>query len=214
MTTRTVITKSRRSEKPVSKEFAFTRQMSPVLAGELAVSPTLKDFRQQAWGLFDQFTLPDTSMEAWRRTDIRSLPAGSFRLPHLVPDQVKDLPQPPAGLLHPLVDNEYGGQILLTASGAKVDLNPELAEQGVIFSDLRSAEQQHPELLASLLGQVVRSDEGKFAALVNALGQNGVLVYVPRRFRWNSLCTASCGDRASTWRISLTCWCGWKMALP
>ncbi len=180
MTTRIVTTKSRRSDKPVSKEFAFTPQMSPFLSGELAEAPALLEFRRKAWELFETLSLPDTSMEAWRRTDIRSLPAGSFQLPDLDPEHVKRLPKPPAELLTPLVDNEYGGQILLTAAGAQVDLNPELAQQGVIFTDWFSAEQQHPDLLARLLGQVVRSDEGKFAALVNALGQNGVLVYVPR----------------------------------
>ncbi len=180
MTTRTVITKTRRSKGPVSKEFSFTPQMSPVLSGEQVVTPELKDFRRQAWELFETLDLPNTSMEAWRRTDIRSLPAGSFQLPELDPTQVEQLPEPPAELLTPLVDNEYGGQILLTASGAQVELNPELAKQGVIFTDLASAETQHPELLTRLIGQVVRSDEGKFSALVNALGRNGVLVYVPR----------------------------------
>lgn len=180
MTTRTVITKSQRSDRPVSKEFTFTPQMSPVLSGEQVVAPALLDFRRQAWDLFEALPLPDTSMEAWRRTNIRSLPAASFRLPASDPEQVQRLPQPPADLLAPLVDNEYGGQILLTASGARVDLSPELAQQGVIFTDWVTAEQKHPDLLARLLGQVVRSDEGKFSALVNALGREGVLVYVPK----------------------------------
>lgn len=180
MTTRTVITKTRRSDKPVSKEFTFIPQLSPVLSGEQVVAPELLDYRRKAWEIFETLPLPDTSMEAWRRTDIRSLPAGSFKLPVQVPEQVSRLPQPPAELLNPLVDNEYGGQILLTASSAQANLNPELSAKGVIFTDLQSAEQKHPDLLARLIGQVVRSDEGKFAALVNALGQNGVLVYVPR----------------------------------
>lgn len=179
MTTRTVVTKSRRSEKPVSNQFVFTPQMSAVLSGAQKISTELSQFRQQAWSFFETLPLPDTSLEAWRRTDIRGLPASSFELAHLNTPSNQNLAEPPAELLTPLVDNEYGGQILLTAAGAQVDLNPELAKQGVIFTDMASAEVHQPELLARLIGQVVHSDEGKFAALVNALGRDGVLLYVP-----------------------------------
>jgi Fe-S cluster assembly protein SufD len=50
----------------------------------------------------------------------------------------------------------------------------------VIFTDLKTAEQRHPELLGKLMGAVVPAEDGKFAALAGALAQNGVLVYIPR----------------------------------
>ncbi|NMB88422.1 MAG: Fe-S cluster assembly protein SufD, partial [Chloroflexi bacterium] len=72
------------------------------------------------------------------------------------------------------------GQISLLPGGAEVQLNPELAARGVIFTDLKTAEQKYPQVLEKVMGQVVRSGEGKFAALAAAFAQNGVLLYVPR----------------------------------
>jgi len=45
---------------------------------------------------------------------------------------------------------------------------------------LRTAEAQHPELVEHLAGEIVRSEEGKFAALAAAFAENGVVLYVPK----------------------------------
>jgi Fe-S cluster assembly protein SufD len=50
----------------------------------------------------------------------------------------------------------------------------------VIFTDLKTAELKHPELVATLAGGIVRSQEGKFAAMAAAFASNGILLYVPR----------------------------------
>jgi Fe-S cluster assembly protein SufD len=49
----------------------------------------------------------------------------------------------------------------------------------VVFTDLRTAEATHPDLLQRILGQTVNVEEGKFAALAGALAQTGILLYVP-----------------------------------
>lgn len=183
MTTHKVITRTRRDEKAASREFAFSADMSPLLNGRQATTPVLKEFRQQAWDLYEKLPMPDTSLEAWRRTDLRSMPAGSFHMVGTDPELVKDLPQPPNKLLDSLVDNEYGGQILLSANGAQVKSNPELEKRGLIFCDLHTAESQHADILEKILGKVVRSDESKFAALVNAMGVQGILLYVPKNLQ-------------------------------
>ncbi len=59
-------------------------------------------------------------------------------------------------------------------------LDPALARQGVVFTDFVTAEKDYPGLLESILGQVVPADEGIFSALTGALGQTGILLYVPR----------------------------------
>jgi Fe-S cluster assembly protein SufD len=164
-----VTTRTRRAE-PAAKEFAFT--------AEEIRSVALKDFRAQAWETYRSLPMPGSSDEAWRRTDIHTLPAADFRLP--ADGACLDLPAVPDHLLHPLTAERHGGQVLLMPGGAKADLNPALARQGVIFTDLRTAESQHPELLRKLAGQTVRPDEGKFAALAGALAQNGILLVVPK----------------------------------
>lgn len=180
MTERVVVSRSRRGTQPESKEFQFTRDHIPGLGDEWHTSTAVLDYRARAWEIFERTPMPTTNDEPWRRTDIRSLRAGTLRLPWELDTAALNLPEPPEALLRPLAGEAHGGQIVMTAHGARVELDPELAAQGVIFSDLRTAEREYPELLAKLLGQVVRSDEGKFAALAAALAWNGVLLYVPR----------------------------------
>jgi Fe-S cluster assembly protein SufD len=54
-----------------------------------------------------------------------------------------------------------------------------LAAQGVVFTDLKTAQKLHPEVVQKVLGQTVNVEEGKFAALAGALAQDGILLYVP-----------------------------------
>ena len=163
---------SARSRRPETgaKQFAFTEAQIP--------SGTLNEYRQRAWRAYSRTNMPTTSEEAWRRTDLRSLPAEVFRLPSQ--QAFQDLPAVPAHLLKPLVADQHGGQIILTPGGAQVDLDKKIAKQGVIFTDLKTAEQTYPELLAKMVGKTVNPEEGKFAALAAAFAQNGVVLYVPK----------------------------------
>jgi Fe-S cluster assembly protein SufD len=140
--------------------------------------PTLASYRTQAWDAFKRLSLPKTTEEAWRRTDLRNLPVDSFVLPR--EGAYNDLPSVPADLLKPLIADQHGGQIVLTPGGAEIDLDESLAKQGVIFTDLKTAQEKYPELVGRILGEVVKPEEGKFAALAGALSQNGVVLYVPK----------------------------------
>jgi Fe-S cluster assembly protein SufD len=157
--------------------------MVPALSGKWAAPGFLQDYRDRAWEAYERLPMPTTSDEAWRRTDLRAMQAGAFRLAQDGAVKAMRLPEPPKELLRPLAGKAHGGQIVLGPNGTRTELDPKLAAQGVIFSDLRTAEREHPEVLAGILGQVVRTDEGKFAALAGALAQQGVLVYVPRGVR-------------------------------
>jgi Fe-S cluster assembly protein SufD len=138
----------------------------------------LTEYRQRAWQAYQRISIPVPTEEAWRRTDLRFFPAEVFRLPR--EQDMADLPTVPAELLKPLVADQHGGRIILTPGGAQVELDPKLASQGVIFTDLKTAETEHPELLARMLGKTVSPEEGKFAALAGAFAQTGVVLYVPR----------------------------------
>ncbi|MBN1148140.1 MAG: Fe-S cluster assembly protein SufD [Anaerolineales bacterium] len=177
MTTRTVVTRARRDSRQEEKQFVFTRQMIPALSGEWDAPDFLKKYRSEAWAAYEGISMPTPSEEAWRRTDLHAMPASAFRL---ADEQNKGLEAPPPELLQPLVGEEYGGQIIISPQGVKARLAPELSEQGVIFTDLGTAERQHPGILENILGRVVRPEEGKFAAMAGALARHGVLLYVPR----------------------------------
>ncbi|GAB4485853.1 MAG: Fe-S cluster assembly protein SufD [Anaerolineales bacterium] len=164
---------SSRSRRPdaAAKEFPFSQ-------ADVRMGGALNEYRARAWNEFKKVGLPDTSLEAWRRTDIHQLPADKFTFPK--EGAYEDLPPVREDLLRPLADGQHGGQILLLPGGATVDLDEKLAAQGVIFTDLLTAEREHPELVAKMIGRVVNPEEGKFAALAGAFAQNGVVLYVPK----------------------------------
>ena len=166
-----VVSRTRRVE-TAPKEFAFTE------ADVRTVGDAIAAYRTSAWNAFKRLSLPVNTEEAWRRTDIHALPVEKFRL--TFDGAVNDLPAVREDLLKPLVAEQHGGQIILTPGGAKVDLGEKLAKKGVIFTDLQTAEQKHPDLLAKMMGKTVNLEEGKFAALAGAFAQNGVVLYVPK----------------------------------
>lgn len=170
----------RKQSQPASQAFPFTRKMIPFLSQENAPR-FLREYCRQAWEAFESLPLPDTHMEAWRRTDLRSLDAASFHLPV---GGSWGIPLLPRRILRTLVGRKLGGQIILpvqegAAQSSTLQINPELTAKGVIFTDLDTAQRQFPEIVEKVLGSLVRPSEGKFAAMAAALAQTGVLVYVP-----------------------------------
>ncbi len=166
-----VISKIRRTES-AAKEFKFTQSDNPASSNGIAA------YRTRAWDAFKRLSLPSISDEAWRRTDIHTLPADSFVLPNK--GAYSDLPSVPEDLLKPLVANAHGGQIVLLPGGATIELDAKLTGKGVIFTDLKTALEKYPELVAKMLGQTVNVEEGKFSALAGAFAQNGIVLYVPK----------------------------------
>ena len=167
---RVVITHTRHPE-PVSRNFAFT-------SDQLPTETALAAYRRHAWEVYSHLGIPSVGEEAWKRNDLRLLPADSFRLPE--EGAFHKLAPVPARLLKPLTADRHGGQVILLPGGARSSLDPELVAKKVIFTDLRSAETEYPDLVASMAGSLVRPEEGKFAALAGALSQNGVVLYVPK----------------------------------
>ncbi|MFH1524506.1 MAG: Fe-S cluster assembly protein SufD [Chloroflexota bacterium] len=167
---RIVINRARRPE-PAVKDFAFTADMIPA-------NGALDEYRRHAWEVFSHLPMPTTAEEAWRRTDLRALPADSFRLP--ARGAFRDLTPVPDELLKPLTADRQGGQVILLPGGARTSLDPELIRKNVLFTDLRTAERENPKLVAKMVGELVRPEEGKFAALAGAFSQNGVVLYVPK----------------------------------
>ncbi len=165
------VSRTRRAE-TTPKDFTFTEADVRRVGGDAVVS-----YRTSAWNAFKRLSLPDTAQEAWRRTDIHALPIDKFKF---TPDGANEFPAVRLDLLKPLVADQHGGQIILTPGAAKIDLDEKLAKQGIIFTDLRTAEQKYPDLLAKMIGKTVNAEEGKFAALAAAFAQNGVVLYVPK----------------------------------
>jgi Fe-S cluster assembly protein SufD len=169
-----IVVRTRRSEPAAQKDFTFTPEMIR-LAGQSAF---VAEYRQKAWEIFKNNPLPTLAEEAWRRTDLRPMHPETFHLAGK--NAFLDLSPVPDTLLEPLTGGTHGGEIILLPGSAQVKVAPELARQGVVFTNLLTAEQDHPALLEKIVGKVVPVNEGKFAGLAGALAQDGVLLYVPR----------------------------------
>ncbi len=156
---------------PTFQGFSFTREDVPPAPGILG------DYRARAWTAFENLPYPTVKDEPWRRTSLRGLEA-AFTLPR--EGACRKLPPLPKHLLTPLVSDQHGGQITLLPGGVNIEPGDEITRKGVVFTDFVTAAREHPEKLARALGQIVKPEEGKFAALTAALGRNGVFVYVPR----------------------------------
>ena len=166
-----VVSKTRRADS-AAKEFNFLE------ADIRAAGDSVASYRALAWNAFKRLSLPTTTEEAWRRTDIHNLPVDKFKFAG--PGAFNDLPSVREDLLKPLTGNQHGGQIVITPGGVTIELEEKLSRQGVIFTDLKTAEQKHPELLEKMIGKTVNVEEGKFSALAGAFAQNGVVLYVPK----------------------------------
>jgi len=169
-----IVTRTRRAAVPEIKEFQFTRDQIPT-AGS---NDPLLDYRMHAWDQFTRLPMPDTQMEAWRRTDIKNLSVSSFQLPQ--PGAALELPPVPERLLQPVADEEHGGEVILTTHASQSRLDPDLVRKGVVFTDFRTARDLHGELFARLIGKIVRAEGGKFAALAAAFADQGIVLYVPK----------------------------------
>jgi Fe-S cluster assembly protein SufD len=164
-----------------------TSEQSPVHVGEIRFTPDslplppgiptfLDEYRRRAWNIYRNLPMPNQRDEAWRRTDLRRLQINTFD-PSIVHSASR---KPPQAILRPLITHHHGGRIVLTAQGAQRTIEEGILDQGVIFTDILEAAQKHPQVLEKVLGQTVRPEEGKFAALAASMLRNGVLVYVPR----------------------------------
>jgi len=168
-----IISRSRRDNKTDQKAFKFASADMRTL-----LNPKLAEYRQASLSAFDSLPMPTTRDEAWRRTDIRHLHADEFRFP--TPGEFRELAPVPELLKAPLADGDHGGELLLVPGGSQAHLAKELAAQGVVFTSLQTAERDHPEILAKVIGQVVKPEEGKFAALAGAYAQDGAFLYIPK----------------------------------
>lgn len=157
--------------------------------------------RQESLDLFKTLEVPQEQVEAWKYTRID---VDFDRLqPHPKREPVTDTAKLPASVQKRLSSTDVGAFLVLDGPDVvyRTELPAELAAQGVIFTDLKTAVEQHADKVQQYLYSVVPAEvpddttiaapgttpskspdpsEGKFSALAAALWTNGAFVYVPR----------------------------------
>ena len=140
------------------------------------------NFRLAAWQLFEKMPWPKATDEAWRRTRLTGFDLKKF--------QPFALPNGAAGAVNAHIQNELdemdSAASLVFQDGAVIYQHDRqnVADQGVIFSDLRRAVTEHPDLIRQyFMTEVVKPDQNKFTALHAALWDTGVFIYIPKNVR-------------------------------
>mgnify|MGYP005833620805 FL=1 len=140
----------------------------------------LRETRLRAWELYESLPMPTTQDEPWRRTDYRHIDWDSAGV--LVSPNGGRFEDVPVENRQPLLGDKQGGMLaFVDHQTVHHEIHDSLAQQGVIFTDLRTAAVEHPDLVQKhLMTHAVKAEDGKFAALNAALWTHGVFLYVPR----------------------------------
>jgi Fe-S cluster assembly protein SufD len=144
-----------------------------------AAPPFVEALRKQAFTEFLALPVPSQETEEWRYTDLSGLDLAFQPFAAGVPaenlDGVAEEILQAAGS----VGERAGLQIQHNSIVAVSHLDPALAAEGVIFTDLDRAAREHPELVEPYLHALVPSSRTKFTALHAAFRTGGTFLYVP-----------------------------------
>jgi len=153
-------------------QFTFDKSLVRILGN----NTYLDNYRQKAWDAFNSQSLPLTTEEAWRRTDLHEL---TRLAPSLKIDNNNDQIVIPDSYQKPVVGDTFENQIVISGSEISKAVDPALVEAGLVFTDLQDAEHNHPELVEKVMGRLVLGNESKFASMAAAFSQTGIFIYVP-----------------------------------
>jgi hypothetical protein len=112
-----VVSRTRRTAS-APKEFNFAE--SDIRAGKGSIA----SYRAAAWSSFKKHSLPVTTEEAWRRTDIHTLPTDKLKFAE--EGAFNDLPAGRVDLLRPRVGGHLGGQRGLARGGVYMGVDVDI----------------------------------------------------------------------------------------
>ncbi len=138
-----------------------------------------RERRMEAWRVYEDTPMPSRTDEGWRRTDLAPL-----QLSSLAPYVAASHRELESGALREWLAavSERAGLVLQgNSEELSGELDGELRNQGVVFTSLSRALQEHPDLVEPyLLSHGLLPTYNKFAALNSAFWSAGTFLYVPR----------------------------------
>jgi Fe-S cluster assembly protein SufD len=171
------------AEKVSATANMMTREHKEQLTGE---PRWLKQERDAAFELYLRMPIPSANDEGWRRTIVDSL-----NLPELTPIafalkrlEETSLPQWfQTGLKH--IENPAAVMALSSKGLWQTGLSDELSAKGVIFCDLQTAIEKHPQLVQQYFDsdsshEIPELLESKFGLMNKCMFNGGVFLYIPK----------------------------------
>ena len=169
---------------PLIRTGTFTKEVTEAISARLNEPTWLAEKRHSAWTVFEETPMPTISDEPWRRTGLRRIRWQEFSLDVAGSinraNALSDLPPDIRALFDE--DREAAGRMLIV-NGQVVyhEIDPNVAAQGVIYTDLQTAAKDHAALVEPhLMGKCVPPSDSKFAAFNAAFWTNGTFIHVPR----------------------------------
>jgi Fe-S cluster assembly protein SufD len=174
-----------KSQDPLLEVGLFSRSQVEALADRLNEPDWLREKRRIAWTVFEETPMPTTSDEDWRRTNLKRIKWQNFKPASVssLAGKVKTLANLPEGIRRAIEGEHAAAGRIVLANDQIIyqELDPALAEQGVVFTDLSTAIAKYPDLVKKYLGtEAVPPSNSKFAALNSALWAGGIFLYVPK----------------------------------
>ncbi len=169
---------------PTTSLTGFSREALEDLSRRKAEPDWVRDARLAAWETYESLPMPKRSDEEWRRTDLRGI-----KLDRLAPFANLEAERSESldGLLTGVGDasltvgRHAGVVVQKDAATLYTEIDPEVAAQGVIYTDLDTAFREHGDLLKKyFMTEAVPVNFGKFEALHAAFWQGGTFLYVPK----------------------------------
>ncbi|MCB0034810.1 MAG: SufD family Fe-S cluster assembly protein, partial [Anaerolineales bacterium] len=160
----------------------FTKEAVKELSAYLNEPEWMLDLRLNAFEVYEQTPMPTLKDEEWRRTNIRRLKLDTIG-PSL--NGAAGQVDYPARLSNQLADVPAGGELIQVDGVTKsFKLSDELKEQGIIFCDMSTAVNEHPDLVKEyFMTKAVPVTDGKFAAMHGAFWRGGTFIYVPKNVK-------------------------------
>lgn len=158
----------------------FSKQDVESLSATLGEPGWVLERRLDAWGRFESLDLPKgKDSEYWRYTDLARLGLDIEAFSPARPATVAEVADEAKALVER--EGERGGYVIQRdADVVLTELDPAVAEQGVILTDIATAVTEHGDLAKEYLFSEVNVAEHKFTALHAALFCGGTFLYVPR----------------------------------
>lgn len=129
----------------------------------------LRQARLKAWQQFRQLPVPD-----WKRTKIPKVDLQET----LLLKESKGNEGGPLKIEKKVPANTSGKMVLVDGEVLRISLKPELARQGVIFSDMKTAVLERADLLEQFW--IPENGQDQFQSLQAALWQNGYFLFIPQ----------------------------------
>jgi len=121
---------------------------------------------EPAWETAASLPMPHVKLEKWRWLDFSQIELANAQV---------------------WTEPELNLQVEFVLAGNEAPNQNHILPQGLVITTYKDALQHHPELISRLLNRIKKPSTEKFEALAEALGREGLFVYVPRGLKVDSV---------------------------